>query len=49
MKKFVIFFILLLGLIIPTNHYTIDHKADNNQVFVKLDFDDDDFPEFINL
>jgi hypothetical protein len=41
--------LLMLGLLIPLFNHTSQHSIDTSSQVVKLDYDDDDLPEFVNF
>jgi hypothetical protein len=48
MKKLFLI-LLMLGLLVPFFSYTSQHSIDTSNQVVKLDYDDDDLPEFVNF
>jgi len=48
MKKLLLV-LLMLGLLVPLFNHTSQHSIDTSNQVVKLDYDDDDLPEFVNF
>ena len=41
--------LLMLGLLVPLLNHTCQHSIDTSNQVVKLDYDDDDLPEFVDF
>lgn len=48
MKKLLLV-LLMLGLLVPLFNHTSQHSIDTSNQLIKLDYDDDDLPEFVNF
>jgi len=48
MKKLLLV-LLMLGLLIPLFNHASQHSIDTTNQVIKLDYDDDDLPEFVNF
>lgn len=41
--------LLMLGLLVPLFNHTSQHSFDTSNQVIKLDYDDDDLPDFVNF
>lgn len=48
MKKLLLI-LLMLSLMLPLFNHTSQHSIDTTNQVVKLDYEDDDLPEFVNF